>query len=125
MKGRCVALLSADGKPVEFSPWLTLGNVYHVLGILMDKHGNKWFRILANERDSGVESLGLYQAECFEVITDYRPSTWRDREIKGIVETSPAAWQTGEFWENLYEGDPEALCIFERERKQIISEESQ
>ncbi|WP_147305240.1 hypothetical protein [Alkalilimnicola ehrlichii] len=102
---------------------MTVGNVYHVLTILTEQSGNKWFRVVTSERDGGAQSLGLYPAECFEVLTDFRPSSWRNREINGSVEVSPASWQAPGFWEDLYDGDPNANLIFEKERRLILEEE--
>lgn len=125
MKVRCVVLLNANGKPVEFSPWLTIGKAYHVLSVIADGNGQKYFRILTNECDDGISSLGLHLASCFEVVSGFRPSNWRDRALTGGgVETSPRAWQADGFWAALYDGDPEAYKIFDRERQLIMSEES-
>lgn len=124
MKVKCVVLCDSDGKPVEFSPWLTLGKVYHVLSIFKDSSGKRRFRILSNERDEGVASLGLHLESCFEVVSEFRPSNWCDRVLKGgAVEISPKAWQAEDFWEALYDGDPNAYQVFDRERQLILSEE--
>lgn len=123
MKVKCIALLNADGKPVEFSPWLTLGKIYHVLAISTDRSGTKRFQIVASDRGAAIESLGFHLAACFEVVSQYRPSSWVDRRVNGGLETSPISWQVEDFWEALYEGDPDANLVFERERSLIHQEE--
>lgn len=123
MKVKCIALCNPEGKPVEFSPWLTVGGIYHVLGMLTYKNGERRFQIVTSEREHGVDSLGYFSDSCFEVVSNYRPSCWRDRVIGEAIETSPAAWQADAFLVELYEGDPEAIRVFERERNTILAEE--
>jgi hypothetical protein len=124
MKVKCVALLNSDGKPVDFSPWLTLGKVYQVLSVFRDSSGKERFRILSNERDEDIASLGLHLESCFEVVSEFRPSNWCDRALKGgAVEIAPKAWQSEGFWEALYDGDPKAYQAFDRERQLILREE--
>lgn len=122
MKIKCVALINADGKIMEFSPWLTLGATYHVLSILKDRAGGVFFQILTSP-DKGIESVGIHPAQAFDIVSDYRPSRWLDREIDGAIETSPASWQVDGFWESLFEGDFHAVGDFERERRLMLNEE--
>ena|SRR4249919_975403 len=103
--------------------WLTSGRAYHVLSIERGPEGTK-FRIQTNERSDGTETVTLHSAKYFDVITHYRPSSWREWVIRDLVVTSPAAWQMLGFLENLYDGDPTAELIFKRERALIFEEES-
>lgn len=124
MKVKCISLLNATGKPVESSPWLTIGKVYHVLSILRGENGDTSYQIVTNDRDGGIDSLGHHPAACFEIVSQFKPSNWRERVIKGsAIETSPVPWQREGFWEDLYDGDSQANLIFERERNLILSEE--
>jgi len=123
MKIKCVSLCDSEGKSVESSPWLSVGRIYHVLSILTRKHGERRFQIVTHERRPGVESLGYWPDSCFEIVSNYRPSCWQDRAIGDVIETAPIAWQADRFLEALYEGDPEANLVFERERSKILAEE--
>jgi hypothetical protein len=123
MKVKCKSLVESNGKPVESSPWLTIGNEYYVLGVLRDKNNNTNFQIVTNERES-VNSLGYFPAYCFDTVSHYRPSNWKERIVKGsATEISPASWQSDGCWEAFYDGDPKAQSIFEKERNLIVSEE--
>ena len=124
MKVKCVVLCDSEGRSVEFSPWLSLGKVYQVLSVYKDSSGKRRFRILSNESDKGIASLGLYVESCFEVVSEFCPSNWNERTRKGgAVEIAPISWQTEGFWEELYDGDPNAYQVFDRERQLILSEE--
>lgn len=121
MKVKCIAI-SDDGS-AELSPWLTLGEVFHVLSLESGLNGEVWFRILANEQSVGPESLGLHSADNFEVITNFRPSNWRNRVIGGELESSPAAWQVDGFWGALYDGEENAALTFAKEFNLMLGEE--
>jgi hypothetical protein len=121
MKVKCIAI--SDDGPAELSPWLTPGEIYHVLSVESGLNGKVWFRILANEQSVGPESLGLHSAENFEVITNFTPSNWRSRAIGGELESSPAVWQVDGFWRALYDGEENAALTFEREFNLMVREE--
>jgi hypothetical protein len=121
---RCVKLLNADGKAVESSPWLALGKAYRVFSMTIDRNGKAWFRIISNDRDIDPESLGIHSSECFEVLSNQRPSSWRDRKFDGEIETAPGSWLVPEFWGRLFDGEEEAFAVFQRERRKIVEEEA-
>jgi hypothetical protein len=123
MKVKCVRLLDSDGNEVKSSPWLTLGETYHVLSIFLDAAGNRRFSIdsqMPGEWPSNAE----HQAECFEVVSTVVPSNWRvwihESSAIGI---SPAAWQAPGFAEALFEHDPATYPVFDRERQVILNED--
>jgi len=124
MKVRCVRLLNAGGQEVEYSPWLTLGRVYHVMSIFIDENERRWYGIInCHPRDEWPQ-MGNHQAECFEVVSEIIPSNWsewKDGKISGI---SPAAWQASGFYEAFYDHDPVAYPIYERERDIILREDA-
>lgn len=124
MKACCVLLLDTDGNSTQFSPWLVLGKTYHILSVIREEEGQTWFRLLTNEREVGPESVGLYRAECFELTSNYRPTSWRERKLeRGGIETSPVAWQVEGFWESFYERDPMTLIEFQIQFRLIVEEE--
>lgn len=124
MKVKCIALCDSDGGDVEYSPWLVLGKTYQVLSVFKDKNGKKRYRILSNEDDIHVESLGMHLDKCFEVVSEYHPSSWAKKSMPGGAEDlSPLSWQADGFWEDLYDGDPDAFRIFDMERRLMSEEE--
>lgn len=123
MKVKCIRLLNAYGEEVEFSPWLTLGRVYHVLSISIDQNGKRSYGIVSGFREGEWPQMGSHQEECFEVVSDVVPSNWRTMVYQGITDISPAAWQEPGFYEAFSDHDPATYPIFERERDIILRED--
>ena len=123
MKVKCIRLLEADGREVEFSSWLTLGRVYHVMSIFTDKNGKRRYGIFNRHPEGEWPQLGSHQAECFEIVSDVAPSNWREWSNENASGVSPAAWQESGFYEAFYDHDPVTYPIFERERDIILSED--
>jgi hypothetical protein len=124
MKVRCIRLLDADGREVEFSSWLTLGRVYHVMSIFIDENGRRWYGIISSHPHGEWPQMGRHQAECFEVVSEVVPSNWREWRKGNVSGISPAAWQAPGFYEAFYDHDPAAYPIYERERDIILSEDA-
>ncbi len=126
MKVKCIKLLNADGKEVEFSPWLTLGREYHVMGIeVKSSVPDVNYRIITNDKEPGFAAMVLIQSSAFMVTSEIVPSNWRLKIYKEAgFEISPLAWQEPEFLEKFYEGDPDVYPIYERERDVIMREDS-
>lgn len=123
MKVKCVRLLDADGREVEFSSWLALGRVYHVMSIFTDKNGKRSYGIINRHPDGEWPQMGSHQAECFEVVSEVVPSNWHTMVYQGTTDISPAAWQAPGFYEGFSDHDPATYPIFERERNIILSED--
>lgn len=124
MKVKCVRLLNADNKEVEFSPWLTLGRTYHVMGISVEPSRGRRYQIISHDRDPGFATMGYHAAECFEIVSDVIPSNWRVKIYKmSYIDISPEDWQVPGFLEAFYDADPSAYPIFERERNIIRQED--
>jgi hypothetical protein len=123
MKVKCIRLLDADGREVEFSSWLTLGRVYHVMSIFTDKNGRRSYGIINRHPEGEWPQLGSHQAECFEIVSDVVPSNWREWANGNASGVSPSAWQEPGFYEAFYDHDPATYPIFERERDIILRED--
>ncbi|MEN3931779.1 hypothetical protein WJT86_12010 [Microvirga sp. W0021] len=124
MKVKCIKLLNADGKEVEFSPWLTLGREYPVLSIDISDSGKISYRIVTSERDGFWPDMGLHQADCFEVTSTIIPSNWRVRIYKNKgLSIYPDTWQDNWFLEAFYDRDPKAFPIFQQEYQKILTED--
>lgn len=121
MKIECVE--GFDLGPEKFSPWLTVGKVYHVLSIERGADGECWFRIQTGQGDRGSSSVGLFRAENFRLVSSHRPSMWVDKENNGALQSSPESWQKVGFWEAFYDNDDETLANFEMERMAIVAED--
>ena len=123
MKVKCIRILNADGREVEFSPWLTLGRVYHVLSMSIDQNGRRSYGIISGYRKGEWPQIGSHQEECFEVVSDVVPSNWRTMVYQDTTDMSPAAWQEPGFYEAFSDHDPATYPIFERERDIILSQD--
>jgi hypothetical protein len=123
MKVKCIRLLNADGEEVESSSWLTLGHVYHVMGIYVAPDGRRSFRIISRNPEREWPQMGYQNAQCFEVISEKVPSNWREWGNKSACGIGPEAWQTPGFLEAFYDHDPATYPIFERERDIILRED--
>ena len=123
MKVKCIRLLDWRGQEVEFSPWLMLGRVYHVLSIAINENGKRSYGIISGFREGEWPQIGSHQEECFEVVSDVVPSNWRTMVYQGATDISPAAWQELGFYEAFSDHDPATYPIFERERDIILSED--
>ena len=123
MKVKCVRVLNADGCVVEFSPWLTLGRVYHVLSMCIDVNGKCSYGIVSGYRESEWPLMGSHQQQCFEIVSDIVPSNWRTKVCQGFTDISPAAWQENGFYEAFADHDPSSYPIFLREREIILRED--
>ena len=114
-------MLDAMGKPQEKSGWLTIGKTYHVLEVIQDTD-RKWkLRLLGD----GLNGVALFALEEFEIVSSKIPDAWnilwrRD----GFFELTPLSWSENGFWEKYYDRDPNAVRVFEEERKKIVEADS-
>jgi hypothetical protein len=120
MKVKCIRYFDSRRRPASESVWLTKDKVYEVLGMREGVDQKLDYLIVVNERDPMPTSLGFHPSESFEVINDTRPSNWEESFSKGVMRVLPRAWLEPGFFEKLYDGDPDAYSIFERERKLIV-----
>lgn len=116
MKVRCIRLLAPDGSPQRASPWLTVGKIYDVLTIELDRKG-LWLLRLIGDRSSEV---ALFSIDAFEIVcSDLAPSWVISWTADGFFQLAPEAWLDGQFWERFYDRDPDAVRIFEIELVRI------
>jgi len=124
MKVKCVKLLDSTGREVDYSPWLTIGKIYHVLSIFVDKDGKRNYSIVTHEREGEWPDMGSHQAECFEVVSTIVPSNWcvwiHESSAIGI---SPLTWQDSSFNKGFFDHDPVTYPIFLREREIMLRED--
>lgn len=119
MKVRCVRVIDSMGQPSESSPWLKVGSVYHVLGIWVDP-GRIRLRLVGEE-----STPALFEPEMFEIVSSAIPSSWAiAMPGAGCMSIGPARWSRAGFWEDYFDGKPEAVSSFEAERGLILACES-
>lgn len=124
MKVKCTQLLNAAGEIIDHSPWLVLGQIYHVLSIFISHDGKRSYEIVSYEHDGEWPSVGSHQAECFEIVSAVVPSNWRawihESSAMGV---SPLTWQDPHFNEGFFDHDPETYPVFLREWETILRED--
>ncbi|MFC4763905.1 hypothetical protein [Dyella koreensis] len=78
------------------------------------------YLIVINDSDPVSASAGYYPAESFEVVSDVTPPNWKKRVSGASVQVMPSPWFESNFFERLYDGDRDAVSIFECERDVIL-----
>jgi hypothetical protein len=120
VKVRYVHVADGRDKLQTNSSWLTVGTVYHVLEIIQDTERRWMLRLVGDNRNGPA----LFELDQFEIITSYIPRTWIIVWGKeDFFELSPRPWTRPGFWEQYYDGEPDAVKVFEEERKKIIEAE--
>jgi len=123
MKVKCVRLLSSSGDEIEYSSWLTIGQIYHVMSLSVDKEGRRSYGIINRHPEGEWPQMGNHSAECFEVVSEVIPSNWCEWERGDFRGAAPAAWQVPGFYEAFYDHEPATYPVFERERDLIMKED--
>jgi len=117
MKVCCIRLIDSRGNAQEKSPWLTIGKTYHVLEVVQVIHRG-WLLRLVGDGSNGV---ALFLLKQFKIVSSQVSPTWITTWDKDdFLIMSPAAWTEPEFWVRYYDGEPNAVRIFEEERRKII-----
>jgi hypothetical protein len=120
MKLRCIQIIDEKtGKLQEHSSWLTEGKVYHALGMFLDERKTLLIRMIG---DDGI-TPALYGFNQFEVISPKIPSNWVVSWNDNVFQLAPARWLARGFWERYFNGESEALRIFDEERLTVEKED--
>jgi hypothetical protein len=115
VKVRCIKLLSR-GRPAERSGWAKIGGVYHVLELWVEP-GRAMLRLVGEQ-----PTPALFEPEMFEVVSSAIPPTWAVTSPKpGCLSFAPEAWSGAGFWERFFDGEPEAVDVFEEQRAKIVA----
>jgi hypothetical protein len=118
MKVRCNRIISpVDGSRLVESDWLTVGDEYLVVSLLIDPSGHVELRVIDND---GTPSV--WRAEMFET-TDERPAPdWLVQlGSDGILEIAPGPWLRPGFWEDYFDYVAEAQRDYESELSIIVA----
>jgi hypothetical protein len=96
---------------------MTIGRTYVVLGVEADVARKPLFRIVG---DDG-HTPGLYEVDLFTVVSPQLAKTWVCAVTDdGGLQFGPAPWLRNRFWEDYFDGVPDAVADFEREFKALI-----
>lgn len=119
MKVRCIRLFDVADNPLKESPWLKIGNVYHVLEITLAEKMLE-FRLIGEDDATPA----LHRANQFELVSNYIPSSWViEFTPNHFFSLTPASWTKVGFWEDYFNRVDEAVSLFELEKKRMIEEE--
>ncbi len=128
MKVRCIRILSwtgeplldeKTGSPVMQSPWLTVGRVYRVLAVAIDERNIVEIRMFG---DGGPPAI--FRLSEFELVSGRLPSNWAVRWDDGCaLEMAPERWFEPGFWDEYFDGDKDAVAVFEEEYRRIADED--
>ena len=125
MKVKCIKLLDAFGKEVEFSHWLTINKVYDVMSISIEQSGEVSYRIVTYWRDGEWPDIGLHKACCFEIIDVRAPENWGiSISLNGYIEIAPKKWLENGFMEKFYDHEPNVFLTFKEEYDFIVASNS-
>ncbi|MGB6976175.1 MAG: hypothetical protein WBE18_01770 [Gammaproteobacteria bacterium] len=122
MKVKCTKFYNEQTKQYQdTSSWLTIGQEYVVLEILIKPEKEIIYRLVG---DNKTEMPALYDARQFEIVSGKIPESWIIKQFSsGNFIFSPNPWRKSGFWENCYNGDLTALETYKREARIIYEEE--
>ena len=118
MKVKCTQLLDEDtGNNLDDSSWLSVGNVYHVLSVNVEYGSPVKFQLIG---DDGT-TPAYHDANQFEIVTNNIPEGWIiDFVSKSYFRLFPKAWSKPGFWEAYFDGEPDAVELFNSEKNNIF-----
>jgi hypothetical protein len=109
-----VKLINTFGEQVPSSPWLRLGVEYEVYAVEVGVKGKTHFRLQSED------GLGLFDIVQFEIVDQRMSPTWVfSKWEKGGFVLGPQPWSEIGFWENFYDGIPEAIEMVKAEIKKM------
>ena len=121
MKVKCVKIINpTTGEEFERDSWLTLGQTYLVLEISVEKKRWMSYRLMSNNNSTPA----IFDAQQFEVVSNKIPDEWCfDFVSPNYVGITPKAWIHDGFWEDYFNGEPEAEKIFRETRDRLIADD--
>lgn len=99
----------------EKDGWFTPQKEYDVLEILIVEMKLIEFRVIGNDGRTPV----CVDAGQFIIIDGSIPSNWHIQKGDGFYEFSPLKWQGLGFWEQFFDGEPDAIKVFNEELEKI------
>lgn len=119
MKVRCVSIINpATLERVAESAWVSIGQEYTVLEV--DALPDHRFSV---RLDLGDQVPGLWDSEMFETTDPVIPAVWVARfSDGGSLQFAPPRWLERGFWERYFDDEPDAVAVFEEDRRRILGE---
>jgi hypothetical protein len=108
---------------------LTVGKEYVVLQIefALSQKNKNYYRMICDD-DERTKSPALFCSDQFLVVDGTIPKSWvvcqsqMSEELGPYMDIGPASWHAPGFWDNFYDGDPNAEEIYRREAMLIYEE---
>jgi len=118
MKVECIKVINPIiGEESHSDGWLTVGQTYIVLAIFASPQRPIKFRCIGNDG----KTPALFDARQFKTISTNIPSNWvATLDEQGILEIGPERWSNPGFWEDFFNGDLNAIRVFEEEYAIIV-----
>lgn len=102
--------------------WLTLDREYVVLSVDVDVDRRVWIRVESEEAGTPV----MFDAEMFHTTSTKLPDNWRGQvDEGGSLRLAPGPWLRLGFWEDFFDGVPDAVEAYEKERAVILAGEGE
>lgn len=117
MKVRCVAIINpATLKRVSESAWVTVGQEYAVLEVYATPDRRFSVRL-----ELEGQTPGLWDSAMFETTDPAIPAVWvAELSDQGSLRLAPPRWLVPGFWERYFDGEPDAVAVFEEDRAVIL-----
>jgi len=118
MKVKCTKLIDEQSEEViKNSSWLTVSKEYHVLSINIQYGSSVKFQVIS---DNGTPAF--HNANQFKIVSDLIPDNWVvDFDSDGFLKFEPKEWKASEFWEQYFDGEPEAVQLFNFVKEELQS----
>ncbi|MFE3776318.1 hypothetical protein [Streptomyces sp. NPDC059122] len=119
MKVRFTGLEGHEQSVRQGAGVLRQGQVYVVLEVYCQSEGPNYFRI---EYRRG-EIPPLFDSRLFEIVdSEIHPSWTISTEWDGSLTIAPAAWHKDGFWDEFMNHSPEAVDVYELDRRILMPE---
>jgi hypothetical protein len=120
VKVRCVAIIQpATLERVAESAMIAIGQEYVVLEVTAQPNGRFSVRV-----DLEGEMPVVWDSEMFETTEPAIPSIWVAQFADGgTLRLAPPRWLVCGFWERYFDDEPDAVAVFEEDRRRILGEQ--
>jgi hypothetical protein len=109
------------GEELSTSSWLTVGKEYVVLSVLASPGKDVSLQIL----DDTGPGPSVWDADLFVTSSDRISSIWTVSIGEEGLSLAPASWQRPGFWEEYFDGRPDAVAAFEQGRDALLAEDEE
>lgn len=94
---------------VSATGWLPMDMELSVLAVMSDSASGTKYLLWSEQQNSPA----LFPANEFEIVDGSLPEAWRlSLDLNGYAYLAPFGWHASGFWERYYDGEPEAVRVF-------------